>query len=91
LEAGILIDEFWQHTPRELQLLADGRNACERRWALFLAWHCAALARTERLPTLEQMLETKAAEELAAERRVHEQEFADLLLVRARSKRGDVK
>ncbi|MGA9723304.1 MAG: hypothetical protein WBQ86_12680 [Candidatus Binatus sp.] len=78
LEIGISVEVFWSTTPRELQMHAQAYFKRTHREALFLAWHVAALSRTQRLPSLESLLlDPPTEDELRIEReeaeRMHRQ------------------
>jgi len=58
-KAGVSTLEFWEMTPRELNLAmeaASWRMQNEQMIAMSLAWHTAALTRAKRMPTLREML-----------------------------------
>jgi hypothetical protein len=81
------IDEFWNSTPYELHIITRSRHKAERQRLLFLAWHIAALTRTETMPSFDELIgEQKTPTELASDRRSNEEEFHNLVASRTRSK-----
>jgi hypothetical protein len=82
------IDEFWNSTPYELNLVTRSRHKAERQRLLFLAWHIAALMRTDTMPTFDELMkEPRTPSELELERQVHEKEFGSLLAALENSER----
>ncbi len=79
IELGLSPDQFWNATPRELALHAKARARLAEtnlRRQLFLAWHVAALGRVDKLPPLEEFLQSprKETPEQELERRAREHE-----------------
>ena len=68
--------EFWQMTPKELQMCfqADAwRQRRERRRDAWVAWHVAGLMRVKRMPALKTLMpvEPLSADELKQKRQDH--------------------
>ncbi len=66
----------WHLTPRELRLAGQAYLRRMQREGLFVAWHVAALSRTDRLPSLAELLDPPTDEELQAMREQDERDFA---------------
>jgi tail assembly chaperone len=88
IEVGLSPSQFWEATARELALYAGARAhqaEDDLRRQLFLAWHVAALVRTDKLPPLDELLPPAAAaakesaeQELGRRAREHEQIVASM-------------
>ena len=66
-ELGMKPPEFWRLTYAEFNAMADGKiNDARRREKemLSLAWHTAALTRTERLPPLAELLRDRKEQDV---------------------------
>lgn len=62
---GITPDEFYEMTPFELSCYVDAYNDKQeelRQQIILQSYMTAALARTERMPTLQSLLDAKAPE-----------------------------
>ena len=74
LAAGIGALEFWDLTPRELELAFEAalrRQEQQRERDTWLAWNIAALARSRRMPALRSLLAKPAAVDMEQKRREH--------------------
>ena len=86
------LDEFWQSTPAELELISAARVKRLVQRAVIIGWYTAALTRAERLPSLASLLqESKNEEELTAERAEHAREFEVLTATRSNLRNGGQK
>ena len=67
---GLSVAEFWDLTPRELQMCFEAdtwRQTQQVRRDTRIAWHIAALGRMKRLPPLQTMLDGGQAKPLRGE------------------------
>ena len=67
LRCGIRVTEFWELTPRETFMEIEAaiwRNERQAQNDVALAWHIAALSRTQRMPSLKHLLQPPKAKAL---------------------------
>lgn len=96
LKAGIAVSEFWAMTPRETAMMMEAatwRHRQEQQRNAWLAWHVAALIRSHRMPSLQQLrgetgTRMLAPEEAARRRREQEEMAARVDQVRGRRHGG---
>ena len=58
LEAGVSALDFWHMTPAETYASIEALEKRTHKWALYEAWHVAALQRMKKMPSLKRILRT---------------------------------
>ena len=86
LRAGLMVDEFWSLTPREVEMVMRARwwrqeqvQEMESKRMLATAWHTARLMRARRMPSLNRLLNPPRTRPLSAREAAERQREFDTL------------
>ena len=75
------LKEFWQYTPREINIIVESRAEHEIEMQKVLSWLTAALIRTEEFPTFKEYMSKKEKQsvDIEQEREQLKREFGGVM------------